>query len=117
MFREAAKRERRGDNLTGKQNLSTTVGTSHFMLVMAIFTPFAGAECRSSVQSSTAGQSRSLVSKNAAVPCLHVPIVVDEFCLLVKVSPCITLTRFTSNFHSNMLQYSVSGLVMLDAFT
>ncbi len=31
--------------------------------------------------------------------------------------PRITLTRPTSNFHSNMLQYSVSGLVMLDAFT
>ncbi len=26
-FREAAKRERRGDNLTGKQNVSTTVGS------------------------------------------------------------------------------------------
>ncbi len=26
-FREAAKRERRGDNLTGKQNSSTTIGT------------------------------------------------------------------------------------------
>ncbi len=31
--------------------------------------------------------------------------------------PRITSTCSTSNFHSNMLQYSVSGLVMLDAFT
>ncbi len=31
--------------------------------------------------------------------------------------PSITLTRSTSKFHLNMLQYSVSGLAMLDAFT
>ncbi len=31
--------------------------------------------------------------------------------------PSITSTPSTSNFHSNMLQYSVSGLVMLDAST
>ncbi len=31
--------------------------------------------------------------------------------------PRITLTRSTSKFRFNMLQYSVSGLVMLDAFT
>ncbi len=85
-FSEAAKREWWGDNLTGKQNMST-VGTSRFVLVSAIFTPFAGAECWSSVQSSTACQSRSLVSENAAVPSLHVPIAVDEFCLPVKVLP------------------------------
>ncbi len=107
------------------------------------------------MQSSTACQSRSLVSENAAVPSLHVPIVVDEFCLPVKVSPCRSLlaaspnlatsqpfehssakmgsldiqplystlcpsiksTRSTSNFHSNMLQYSLSSLVMLDTIT
>ncbi len=31
--------------------------------------------------------------------------------------PRITSTRSTSKFHLNMFQYSVSGLVMLDAFT
>ncbi len=40
------------------------------------------------MQSSTAGQSRSLVSENAAVPCLHVTTVVNTFCLPVKLSPC-----------------------------
>ncbi len=39
------------------------------------------------MQSSTACQSRLLVSENEAVPSLHVPIVVNEFCLPVKVSP------------------------------
>ncbi len=43
--------------------MSVTVGTSRFMLVMAIFTPFAGVECQSSVQSSTAGQARSGVER------------------------------------------------------
>ncbi len=41
MFCKAAKREQQGDTLTGKQNVVTTVGTSHFVLVSAIFTPFA----------------------------------------------------------------------------
>ncbi len=41
-------------------------------------------------------QSRSLVSENAAVPSLHVPIVVDEFCLPVKVSQFFFKIRFTA---------------------
>ena len=46
-FGEATKREQQGDNLTGKQNVLMTIGTSRYMFVSAIFTPFAGAECRS----------------------------------------------------------------------
>ncbi len=35
----------------------------------------------------------------------------------LTLCPSITSTCSTSEFHLNMLQYSVSGLVMLDAFT
>ncbi len=42
-------------------------------------------------------QSRSLISENAAVPSLHVPIVVDEFCLPVKLSPRRSLLAASRN--------------------
>ncbi len=37
--------------------------------------------------------------------------------LYSTLCPSITSTRSTSHFHSNMLQYSVSGLVILDEIT
>ena len=42
---------------------------------------------------------------------LDIDPVCSTFC------PSTTSTRSTTNFHSTMFQYSVSGLVMLDAFT
>ncbi len=46
MFREAAKREQRGDNLTGKQNVSTTVGSRSLVLVAREWVQIAGLRSR-----------------------------------------------------------------------
>ena len=59
------------------------------------------------MQSSTADQSRSLVSEIAAVPSLHVPIVVDTFCLPVKLSPGRSLFVASLNLATSQPRHGV----------
>ncbi len=51
--------------------------------------------------------SRSLVSQNAAVPSLHVPIVIDEFCLPVKLSPRCSLLAASWNVATSQPRHRV----------
>ncbi len=65
------------------------------------------------MQSSTAGPSRPLVSENAAVPSLHVPIVVDGFCLPVKVSPHRSLSAASWNVATSQPRHGVFECLLM----
>ena len=73
-FREAAKRERQGDNLTGKQNSSTTIGT--WRPETAAFSETSDQDCILSLLR-LAIWTHSLTTKTSDLD----PTVVDMFCL------------------------------------
>ncbi len=52
-------------------------------------------------------QSWSLLSENAAIPSLHVPIVINTFCLPVKLSPHCSLLAASQNIATSQPRHGV----------
>ncbi len=137
-FSEATKRERQGDTLTCKHNLSMTVeiswpqhwsGLHHWLLLIAIWTArgirepggqesylkFSGDFVH--IYPPKMSNFYPLASLSSCLPFEHCSTSLEVAPLHSTLCPSIISICSTSKFHLNTLQYSDGGDVMLNAIT